>query len=173
MRKTELAAVLCGLGFLMLFSLTPHAYAVDVHTAKEDGAVAVSFEVGENVRIIVQSSSFPLSTVLSVTVSDPEGRIRYRESTRTFKYDKTLTGMTDRPGWWVVTITEGPERSLTGEIPGSVDAVVKRSTKYLATIKNVVPEVPLGTITMVLTFLAAFGVVALRKRNHKTRAPLL
>lgn len=167
MRKTKLTAVLCGLGFLMLFFLTPHAFAVDLHTAKEDGAVAVSFEVGENVRIIVQSSSPTLSTVLSITVSDPEGRIRYRESARTFRYDKTLTGMTDRPGWWIVTITEGPERSLNGETPGSGDAVVERSTRYLATIKNVVPEVPLGTITVLLAFFAAFGVMTLRRRNHR------
>lgn len=167
MRKTKLTAVLCGLGFLMLFFLTPHAFAVDLHTAKEDGAVAVSFEVGENVRIIVQSSSPTLSTVLSITVSDPEGRIRYRESARTLRYDKTLTGMTDRPGWWIVTITEGPERSLNGETPGSGDAVVERSTRYLATIKNVVPEVPLGTITVLLAFFAAFGVMTLRRRNHR------
>jgi hypothetical protein len=166
MRKTKLAAVLFGLGFLMLFFFTPQAYAVDVRTANGNGTVAAVFNVGDDVRIIVQSSKFPESTVLSVIVSDPDGRVRYMESAHTFRYDRTLTGMTDKPGWWVVTVTEGPERTLSGDDSGNGSAVVQESTEYLATVQNVVPEVPLGTITIVLTFLAAFGVIALRKRSH-------
>jgi len=143
------------LGFFM-FAITlvifamPYGYAMGVYTAKEDGTITATFRIGEKVRIIADAP-----TPYNIIVADPQVITRYIETSLTIKYDKTLSGLTDKIGKWEVRIT--PLRGST--------IVAITSAQYTTAIANVVPEIPFGTLSMLLAFSAAFGISIFWKRN--------
>ena len=139
--------------------LTEKTYAATITTAKEDGTITDTFLMGEKVRIIATSTT----TITKVTVIDPDGLIRYTENTITFKYDKTIDGITDKPGIWKITVTEDSEFEPLTEQQTETQSTT--STTYLTATNNVAPETPLGTIAILATFLAAFGILASRKNR--------
>jgi len=161
MRILRIAVVMM---IVAAFLLTVNqAQAATVMTASEDGTPTETFQMGENVRIIAGSNSVPFNIV----VEDPDGIMRHRETVYIFSYDKVLSTITGKPGWWKVRIEEG-EIIIRGTQPNAVPPP-QASTEYLTAPElNAVPEVPLGTIMIVSAFFAALGIVAFRKRsNHK------
>ena len=121
--------------------LTPKAYAASVYTAKEDGTQTDKFAMGEKVRIIAYSSSCPYNIV----IIDSNGITRYTVTSNTPKYDQIWDNITDKPGWWEVKAGTA-------------------STSYATAFYNVIPETPLGTISMIIACFAAFGMSIFRKR---------
>ena len=169
MQKGRNAAIIIVLVILIALSMTNQAYAATIYTALENGKITNTFEMGEKVRIII----YPTTTQFKVIVVDPEGDIRYQETAYTLKYDEVLSGITDKPGWWTVKVTEsgdiGPlalEAEQTSE-QSSVQPSEQSSEQYLTALNNVVPEVPLGTITATTTILLALGFYGLI-RNKKS-----
>jgi hypothetical protein len=155
MRKITFAAL--SLVFVMLATLPLIQYvdAANIYTAKEDGTITSTFEMNDKVRIIGNS----LSILFEIIITDPEGVIRYRETVRTpgATYDKVLSGITDIPGWWKIEMHE------TGEIKPLGDVT---SIGYLTSFDNVTPEVPLGTLSILVAFFAAFAICVFRKRSN-------
>jgi len=165
MQKGRNAAIIIVLVILIALSMTNQAYAATIYTAKEDGKITSTFEMGEKVRIII----YPTTTQFKVIVVDPEGDIRYQETVYTLKYDEVLSGITDKPGWWTVKVTDsgdiGP-RALEAELTSE-----QSSEQYLTALNNVVPEVPLGTIGATTTILLALGFYGLirHKKSSSTK----
>jgi len=160
MQKSGHILTTIAFAVVIILSLAQQTYAINVYVAKEDGTAASTFEMGEKVRIITYSTKTPFD----ITVIDPEGKARYKETSYTRNYDKILNGITDKAGRWEVIVTE----QTGGTIPKTT-SIPPTSTHYTTTINNVVPEVPLGTITILMTFLAAFGIIAFRKKVTLTR----
>lgn len=161
MRKdTSVVAILLFLTVAVI-SFTPQAHAASMYTAKADGTIISTFEMGEKVRIVAYSGSLSFEII----IKDPEGVIRHRETVDSLNYDKILSGITDQPGWWEVTMRE------SGEITPRALSADPTSTHYLTSFNNVIPEVPLGTLSILIAFLAAFGISLFRKRS-KPKFPM-
>lgn len=145
---------------VFVVSLTLYAqktFAATIETAKENGASTDIFLIGEKVRVIANSQI----AIVEVTVTDPDGIIRFTENVYTLYYDKTIDGITDKVGTWTVTVIENrliqPKTGTSPEIQAS-------SSKNYSTISiHAVPETPLGTITTIVMLAAAIGIIA--KRN--------
>jgi hypothetical protein len=142
-----------------LLSMAQQVHATNVYTAKEDGTAVGTFVMGEKVRIVASSISYPYYII----VKDPNGAIRHREYVTSSGYDKVLSEITDKPGLWTITLENGGSKPLAGALA----APQQPSAMYLTTISNVVPEVPLGTITIVGVLFAAFGIAAFSKRGSR------
>jgi hypothetical protein len=143
-----------------ILSMAQQVHATTVYTAKEDGTAVGTFEMGEKVRIVASSASYPYF----VTVKDPDGAIRHREYVTSSGYDKVLSEITDKPGLWTIELQSG---GGSKPLAGTLAAPQQPSTMYLTTISNVVPEVPLGTITIVGALFAALGIAVFSKRGSR------
>lgn len=161
MRKTTLVALISLFLTVMVISFTPQVHAASIYTAKVDGTITNTFEMDEKVRIIAYSRNPPIEII----IKDPKGVTRHRETVYTLKYDKILSEITDQPGWWEVTMREG------GEITPRTLSAEPTSTQYLTSFNNVIPEVPLGTLSILIAFFAAFGISIFRKRS-KPKFPM-
>ena len=161
MRKdTSVVAILLFLTVAVI-SFTPQAHAASISLAKVDGTITNTFEMGEKVRIVAYSTS-PL---IEIIIKDPNGDIRHKETVDAHEYNKTLSKITDQPGWWEVTMRE------SGEITPRALSADPTSTHYLTSFNNVIPEVPLGTLSILIAFSAAFGISLFRKRS-KPKFPM-
>jgi hypothetical protein len=161
MRKdTSVAAILLFL-IVVVISFTPQVHAASMYTTRADGTIISTFEMGEKVGIVAHSGSLPFEII----IKDPEGVIRHRETVYALNYDKILSGITDQPGWWEVTMRE------SGEIAPRALSADPTSTQYLTSFNNVIPEVPLGTLSILIAFSAAFGISLFRKRS-KPKFPM-
>jgi hypothetical protein len=161
MRKDTSVAVILLFLAVVAISFTPQVHAASIYAAKEDGTITSTFEMGEKVRIVAYSGSLPIEII----IKDPEGVTRHRETVYTLNYDKILSGITDQPGWWEVTMREG------GEIAPRALSADPTSTQYLTSFNNVIPEVPLGTLSILIAFFAAFSITLFRKRS-KLKFPM-
>ena len=159
MRKTMVTASILIITLLGILSLAQRAHAATIYTAKEDGTVTSIFEINENVRLVAQSMNAPSE----IKVIDPEGVTRYQETVHSVSqsYDKVLSSISDIPGWWKVEVHAIEEwKPLAPTQPEKV------STQYLISVNNVVSEVPVGTLSALLMFFAAFGIIILGKRTR-------
>lgn len=161
MRKDTSVAVILLFLTVVVISFTPQVHAASIYTAKADGTIISTFEMGEKVRIVAYSGSLPFEII----IKDPNGVTRHRETVYTLEYNKTLSEITDQAGWWEVTMREG------GEITPRALSADPTSTHYLTSFNNVIPEVPLGTLSILIAFLAAFGISLFRKRS-KPKFPM-
>lgn len=127
-----------------ILALAPNAYAnPNVSTYNEDGTLTDRFIMGEKVRIIAYSS-YP-EPPYEIIVIDPDGITRFTDTSNFTNYDSgLLSGITDKPGWWEVKAG-------------------KAGIKYGTAWYNVVPEVPLGTLSILITCFAALGISTFRK----------
>jgi hypothetical protein len=139
---------------LIAISAALPAHAASIYTAQEDGTPTSNFQMGANIRIIAQSMTVPFY----ITIKDPDGIMRHTETVYASKYDQVLSDISDKPGWWTIKLTPSKGPTILGE------PTEPTSTEYQTVLNNVVPEVPLGTISAALTLLAALGVVTLRRR---------
>jgi len=139
---------LLSLTILMIFSLTTLAPSVVrgggnpwVATFREDGLPSDVFNKGEKVNITAYSSN-PLP--YEVIVKDSDGLIRYTDKSYTPRYSKVVSDITDKLGWWEVEA-------------GSA------TTHYASAWYTVIPEVPLGTIAVLL---AGFTAALIKRRKY-------
>ena len=156
MRKRTFAVLSLLLFTVVIISTIPHVYAATVYTAKEDGTITQTFEMGDTVRIIAHSTTVPCDII----VKGPNGLTRYKETTSSVNYDKVLSGITTEPGWWIVEV-----HPRGGVKPLATPEAEVTSTPYLTSYNNVVPEAPLGTISIFISFFAALGISLFRKKK--------
>lgn len=129
---------------VVTLTFIPYGYAnPNVYTAKEDGTITDTFAMGEKVRIIAYSSN---PCPYEVVVTDSDGVVRFTDTSNVPNYDKVVTGITDKPGWWEVKA-------------GTT------FTHYGIALYNVIPEVPLGTLAAVAACFSALGLTVMQKRS--------
>jgi len=157
MRKLTIALTWI-LFFTTILLLFGKGYAIIIITAREDGTPTNTFILGEKVRIIISSQN----CILTIEVKDPDNQVAYIEHPLDSYYNRTITGITNKPGTWTITV----EESTVQPRSASTTSIRKTYTKnYVTTSLNVTPEVPLGTIVIIATFLAAFGVTIVKNKQ--------
>ena len=142
MRKIISSALALTIAAVWIISSARPTQATNVYTTREDGSTTDTFAMGENVRIVAYSTD---PCPYEIVIIDSEGVIRYTETCNTPNYEKVLNGITDKPGWWEVKA-------------GAT------STRYATAFFNVIPEIPFGTLSILLTCFAALGISLLQKR---------
>lgn len=111
------------------------------------GSPRDSFSGGEDLRIISDS----VDTPITITVTDPDNVVVHTETYPGIRYDKVLSGLTKKSGWYTV------------EASSPIDSVRKN---YACTYFNTVPEIPLGTVGAAATIflgLVFYGFVRYKK----------
>jgi len=129
---------------MVTLSFIPFGYAnPNVSTAREDGTPTDTFGIGEKVRIIAYSSD---PCPYDIIVTDSDGIVRFTDHSDVPNYNKVITGITDKPGWWEVKA-------------GAVHA------RYGIALYNVIPVVPFGTLGVIAACFSALGIAKLQKRR--------
>lgn len=151
-KKTLTFLALATLAVLLCSSLVKvgKAGSISVGTYDVWGSPRDVFSGGEDIRIIADSSDKPIT----ITVTDPHGNAVYNETYSGFRYDKTLSGLTKKSGWYTV------------EASSPMD---KARKNYACTYFNTVPEIPLGTFgaaATILLGLSFYGFVRRKKLRH-------
>lgn len=152
MKRTVAYMALIVLGALMLSSLMNVAKAPSISVGTYDsntGAAKDAFVPLEDVRIIAQSSHRPIT----INILDPDNVEVYSETVDSYNYERTITGITVRSGWYTV----------------DASSPLSSTRKNFATVSfNVVPEAPFGTVSFAIVSLGAFGLYGLIKRRKIT-----
>jgi len=148
-RKTSTFLVLAVFAALLCFSLVKvgQAGSISVGTYDPTGLPRDVFSGGEDVRIMADSSDMPIT----ITVTDPDGTVVYEETYEDYDYDKELSGLTKKAGWYTV------------EASSSMDTVRKN---YASTYFNTVPEIPLGTVGAATAIFLGLGFYGLLRRKN-------
>jgi len=148
MKKTLTFLTLAMVAALSCSFLVKHVNAGSISVGIYDttGLLRETFNVGEDIRIIADSSDMPIT----ITVRDPDDVVVYTESYEGYKYDKILSGLTGKLGWYTVEATS------------SIDTVRRN---YSCTYFNVVPEIPLGTIGAAAATFLGLGFYGLVRRK--------
>jgi hypothetical protein len=137
-----------------------------LYTAKADGTISSTFAMGEEVRIIASSTGS-----WNIIVSDPSGTAQFTDAF-TLQYNKTISGITDTPGNWTVKLYPVLKGSPTPQTEPSPQTTSSTSITYTVDPPaTVVPEAPLGTISIFLALFAAFGIALFRKKNKTKLLP--
>jgi hypothetical protein len=150
-------------------SFAPHAHAAaTLYTTKEDGTPADYFTVGEKIKVVATGVKASRTAPASLFICDPQGIVRKTISVYTSYYVGTFSDITDKPGLWKVSIKENstPSAKPDSEINTSSDLKsAATTTQYTATVQNVVPESPIGTLSIALAMVLGlgFGMVKLRR----------
>jgi len=147
-RKTATFLTLAVFVALLFSSLVKvgQAGSISVGTYDTTGLPRDIFSGGEDIRIIADSSDMPIT----ITVTDPDGSIVHEETYNGYKYDKILSGLTEKSGWYAV------------EAASPIDEVRKN---YACTYFNTVPEIPLGTVGAATAILLGLGFYGLLRRK--------
>jgi hypothetical protein len=150
MKKT-LTLIIPAVFFILLFSnFLTIGFAAYISIGTYDattGQPKEIFAAGEQVRIKANSSDKPITIV----VKDPDGYVVHNEEYDGYEYDKVLSGLTTKGGWYTV------------EASSPIDTV---RINFACTYFNVVPDVPLGTAgaTTAIAFALAFYSLARRRK---------
>jgi hypothetical protein len=104
------------------------------------------FNKGESVRIIAVSSDAPLT----ITVTDPDDKVVHKEIYLWKVYNKTLSNITKKSGWYTV------------EAESPIDDTRKN---YASTYLHAVPEIPFGTLGAIATIFLVLGSYGLFRRK--------
>ena len=128
-----LAIIQCG--FLVQ---VVQAGSIDVGVYDASGTLREIFGVGEDIRIIASSSDKPITIV----ILDPDGIVVHTETVDAYDYNKILSGLTTKLGWYTV------------EASSPIDIVRKN---YGCTFFHVIPEIPLGTLGSLATLILGLG----------------
>ena len=140
--------------------LAPQASAANVYTADANGTRTDTFLMGDKIRIIAYGVS-----PYSIDLTDPDGFVRYTDTSRAVRFDKVLTGYTDKPGKWIVRITErfnGPQPLGQSMIEPS--SFITTDTEYMTVVQNAIPEAPLGTLAISIALCMALALGIFYKR---------
>jgi hypothetical protein len=148
MKKTLSFLALVPFIALLIYSpvIVAQAASISVGVYDKLGNSRDTFNIGEDIRVIASSSNEPITIV----ISDPDGVIIYTEVYNGYTYDKTLSGLTLKLGWYTVEASS-PLNS--------------KKINYACTYFNVVPEIPTGTIGVATVFLLSMGFYGLMKRK--------
>lgn len=148
MRKALGYMALVVLGSLMFSFVMNKAEASSISVGTYDitGLAKDNFASLEDVRIIAQSSHKPIT----IRIFDPDGVEVYSVTMDVFIFDEILSGVTAKGGLYSVEASS--PMSLTRKNFGIV-------------FFNVVPEAPIGTISITLVMVGAFGFYGLVKRR--------
>lgn len=147
-KKTSTFLALTVFTILLFSSLVKvgQAGSISVGTYDTAGLPRDIFSGGEDVRIIADSSDMPIT----ITVTDPDGIIVHNEIYHGYKYDKILSDLTEKSGWYTV------------EAASPIDEVRKN---YASTYFNTVPEIPLGTVGAATAIFLGLGFYGLLRRK--------
>ncbi len=148
MKRTQAYMALIVLSVFAVSSLMAMAKAssISVGTYDVTGLARDTFARLEDVRIIAQSSSKPIT----IKLFDPDNVEVFSETRDVYIYDRTVSGVTTKSG--VYTVEASSPFSTT--------------RKNFATVFfNVIPEAPFGTASIVMASLGALGVYGLVKRR--------
>jgi hypothetical protein len=140
------------LGVLTFSSLTKLAVAsgISVGTYDTAGAPKTTFNLGEDVRIIATSTDKPIT----IKVYDPDNVTVYSDSVNSKTYDKTISGITTKLGYYTV--------EASSPVAGT------KRTNFSTVFYNVIPEAPLGTASIAIVGLSALGFYGLVRRRKTT-----
>lgn len=116
-----------------------------VYTCKEDGTPSDQFAAGEKVMIIAYSAN---PCPYDIIVYDPDRIIRFTDQSTEPNYKNTVSGITDKPGWW--------------EVKAGTSSTHYASAWY----HDVIPEVPFGTMAILLSMFGALGFFAMKKKRN-------
>lgn len=149
MKKTAAFVVLAVFVTLLGCCLVEVGQAgnISVGTYDTTGLARDTFGGGEDVRIIAESTDMPIT----ITVTDPDGDVVYSENYDGVIYDKILSGITEKEGWYTV------------EASSPIDNVRKN---YACTYLHVIPEVPLATLGATATMLFGLGFYGWVRRKN-------
>lgn len=141
-----LLTVLAALSFSFLINASK-AGVIGVGTYDANtGLPRDTFSAGESVRIIAQSSVSPLT----IRIIDPDSVETYSETVSSLTFDKILSGITQKSGWYTV---EASSQLTTNRV------------SFATVFFNSVPEAPLGTASIAAVSLAALGVYGVIRRK--------
>lgn len=148
MKKTSTFLVLTVFAVLLSCVLVRpgQAGSISVGTYDPTGFSRDEFSGGENIRIIAESSDMPIT----VTVTDPDGIVVHTETYDGYIYDKILSHLTQKSGWYTV------------EAASPMDEARKN---YACTYFNSVPEIPFATVGATATMLLGLGFYGFVKRK--------
>jgi len=95
--STFIALVFVSLLSCSLIELGQAGY-ISLGTYDATGLPRDLFNIGEAVRLIASSSDIPIT----ITVTDPDGIVVHSETYDDYEYDKILSGLTEKSGWFMV-----------------------------------------------------------------------
>lgn len=148
MRKafTCLALVVLGVLAFSFVMNAAEASNISVGTYDVTGLAKDTFASLEDVRIIAQSSHTPIT----IRIFDPDDVEVYSATMDVYVYDETISGVTTKSGLYTV----------------EASSPMSSAQKNFATVFfNVVPEAPIGTVSIALVMISAFGFYGLVKRR--------
>jgi len=148
MRKAFAYLALVVLGVLTFSFVMNAAKASNISVGTYDvtGLAKDTFASLEDVRIIAQSSHKPITII----IFDSDDVEVYSETMDVYVYDETISGITTKSGLYTV----------------QASSPLSSTRKNFAIVFfNIVPEAPIGTISIALVMISAFGFYGLVKRR--------